>query len=187
MNDLKALLNKHANQTVFRTADIADLLGRPVSKAVNFYIHHYIKTGQLIRLSKGLYTFTPDYNREELGNKFRVPSYVSFTTVLVEAGLIFQPYPTITLAAARSEKKEIAGQKFIYRKLKDESLLNAEGLVAEKGVMKATPERALLDWWYLDGEQTVDRPEDLDWEKMKDLNQDVYKSRRLASYIKKGA
>lgn len=185
--NLLNILKIKSDQTVFRTVDLANLLNKPVSEATNSLINYYIRSGQIFRLSKGLYTFINDYSKEELGNKLRTPSYLSFTSVLQKEGLLFQPYDSLTYATNRSEVKEINGQRFRYRKLKDSILFNSTGLEIKNGVMQATPERALLDWWYLDGEQPIDRPGVLNWKRLAQLNREVYSSKRLAEYLKKGA
>jgi hypothetical protein len=53
-------------------------------------VSYYVKNSQLIRLRRGLYAKDNDYNKYELATKICIPSYVSFETVLRNAGAIFQ-------------------------------------------------------------------------------------------------
>ena len=110
----------------------------------------------------------------ELGNKLRKPSYISLYTVLGERGVVFQPYPSIYLIANRTEVLKVDGQRYVYRKIKREILLNPQGLTAEGSVTKAGLERALADKVYLDGLEYFDNLRGVDWELLRKLNQEVY-------------
>jgi len=58
-------------------------------------IAYYVKQGVLIRLTRGVFAKNKDYNPKELATSIYTPSYISFETVLREAGVIFQHYDTI--------------------------------------------------------------------------------------------
>ena len=73
--------------------------------------------------------------------------------------------------------------KFVYRKIKDEILLNPLGLEREGAVVRASVERALLDKLYLDGEEHFDNLRQVDWDKMARLNREVYRRQTLDQYI----
>lgn len=181
---IKELLKqKPSYQTIFTYAEVAQITGKSLGENLIASINYYVRAGDLIRLSKGLYALDEDYSRFELGNKLRTPSYVSFYTVLSREGIVFQPYETFYFAANRSEEVVVQAQKFKYRKLKDEILLNDEGLYEKNGIQYATKERALLDKIYLDKEEYFDNLAGIDWEKMRTLNENVYRSKRLQKYI----
>ena len=180
---IKQILKEKNKQTVFTFGDIAMITGKSANSNLVSNINYYIKTGQLIRISKGIYALDENYSIWELANKLRKPSYISFYTVLQKAGIVFQPYSTIFLSCNRSEVIEKNNQKFKYRKLKDEILYNMKGLQEKENVMIATPERALLDKIYLDGDEYFDNLSKIDWEFAKEMNDDFYKSKKIEKYI----
>ena len=181
------LKNKDKSQTVFSFADIARLTGRFPDKNLIAAVSYYVKKGELIRISKGLYALNSAYSPLEAGNKLRVPSYISLYTVLAREGIVFQPYTSIYLVAGRSEIIEVAPYRYIYRKIKNEILLNPVGLKTIEGVAYASKERAILDTLYLDGIQNFDNLRGVDWDFARQLNEDVYKSRSMFSALKKYA
>ena len=96
-------------------------------------------------------------------------------------GIVFQPYSSIYIASRRSEEKIIDGQKYIYRKIKDEILLNPMGIDMQGQISKASPERAICDKLYLDGIEYFDNTRNIDFEKMRLINIEVYKNNQAIS------
>ena len=182
---IKKLATKKGNQTVFSFSDIAMITGKEANGNLVSAISYSVKKGDLIRLAKGLYALSDDYSRVELGNKLRAPSYVSLYTVLQEKGVVFQPYKAIFLVSFRSETRVVRGQKYIYRKIRDEILLNPLGVEMNEVVAKASLERAILDKIYLDGTEHLDNLRGVDWDKMSKLNEQVYQRKNITKYIKK--
>lgn len=180
---IKDLALKRGEQTVFRLIDIAQLTGRPVDHNLSSAVSYYVKKRELVRLSKGLYALDGHYSKWELGNKLRVPSYVSLYSVLQIEGVVFQPYNSVFLISNRSEKVEIQGQQYVYRKIKDEILLNPAGITVKDNVAVASVERAFLDKLYLDGEEHFDNLSMIDWQTARQLNEQVYKNQLIARYI----
>ncbi len=180
---MKKLVINGKGQTVFSLAEIARIVNRKIDANLMANVNYYVRKGDLLRLSKGLYALTSDYSREELGNKLRVPSYVSLYTVLQEKGVVFQVYESIFLVSNRSEEVRVDGQKFVYRKIKDEILSNPLGIEMKGAVAKASLERAILDKIYLDGEEHFDNLREVNWNKMKELNEKVYQRKNIAKYI----
>lgn len=180
---IKKLAINQGGQTVFSLADIARLSDKKPDRNLISAISYYVKSGDLIRLTKGLYALKKDYDVRELGNKLRTPSYVSLYTVLQDEGVVFQPYTSVFLVSQRSEVRKINGQEFIYRKIKDSILLNPLGLEVKGEVVVASLERSVLDLIYLK-EQHLDNLVKVDWGKMKQLNEEVYQSKKLSKYIK---
>ena len=181
---IKKLAVNRGEQSVFNLAEIARITGRARDKNLISAVNYYVKSGDLIRLAKGLYALDENYLRLELGNKLRTPSYVSLYTVLQDKGAVFQPYTSIFLVSQRREVRVIDKQQFEYRKIKDDILLNPLGIETEGLVAKACLERAILDKIYLDGEEHIDNLRGVDWNKMKELNSQVYKSEKMRKYIK---
>ena len=140
----------------------------------------------LDRISRGIYCFSKDYSRQEFANKYRTPSYISLYTVLQESGVVFQLYSSIYLIANRSQETEIDGQKYIYRKIRDEILLNPLGISSLNNVYKAGPERAICDKLYLDGLEHFDNLRNINWDFIRRLNQEVYHHHRaIADFLTK--
>ena len=187
MSLLAQLKQRDDKATIFTLAEIQSLLGFQDPKALYNATSYAVKTGQLFKITEGIFAITKDYSREEFANKYRRPSYISLYTVLSEAGVIFQPYDAIYVIAQRTEQKEIDGQTYIYRKLKDEALLNPTGLFVDenKNIVKATPERAICDKIYLDGLEYFDNLRSLDWDLMKEINTVVFDdNKQISKFIK---
>jgi len=174
-----------ADKTVFRTQEIANILAVPVDKRLWARIQYYVARGKLIRLSKGIYALSLAYDRLELGNALRRPSYVSLYTVLQQEGVIFQSYQPLYFVADRSETVTIHGQEFVYRKIKDDILAHPLGIHFGANLASASIERAIADKIYLDGNEYFDNLRSIDWERMKQLNRLVYRSARLDKFIEK--
>ncbi|KKU81368.1 MAG: hypothetical protein UY10_C0059G0004 [Microgenomates group bacterium GW2011_GWA2_47_8] len=175
MGYIKALsITKNSRQTVYLVSDLSQQVAGYSGAKLYSALKYAAKKKDLNRITRGIYAFSKDYSRIEFANKFRTPSYISLYTILQEA--------------QRSEVYEIDGQKYMYRKIQDDILLNHVGTIFVDGVHKATPERALCDTLYLDGDAFFDNLRDINWELMKNLNTDVYGNNKvIAGFIKKFA
>lgn len=181
-------LYKHINsdQTIFSLAELSNINPSYAGPKLNSAIKYLVKRNELTRLSKGLYALNTKYSKQEFANKFRIPSYISLYTVLSEAGIVFQPYSSIYLVSKRSEKTKFAETTFIYRKIKDQILLNPTGIDNSNGIYKASPERAICDKIYLDNDEYFDNLRDIDWEKLKKINLEVFdKNNIILKWISK--
>ena len=69
-------------------------------------------------------------------------------------------------------------QKIRYRKLKDELLINAKGLIKNNFYYKASKERAVLDMLYLNKKYHFDNLQNMDWNMMFELVK-IYKNKNL--------
>lgn len=180
------LTKKSENKTVFTISEIAQITGISDEQKLYSALKYASQSGDLYRISRGLYSLKKNYSKQELGNKLRRPSYISLYSILQESGVIFQPYKSIYLVSNRSEKIEVDGQIYIYRKIKSEILFNTKGLVDQKNVTKAIPERAICDKIYLDGDEYFDNLRSIDWKFVKRLNKHVYESSmRISQFISK--
>ena len=181
---IKKLARNLDRQTIFSFGEIAQITDRLPDQNLVSAVSYYIRKGELIRIAKGLYALNKNYSLWELGNKLRIPSYVSLYTILKEEGIVFQPYTSIFLVSARSQTLKIGGQVFKYRKIKNEILLNRLGIIVQNNAFASTPERAILDKIYLDGEEYFDNLSIIDWDKAIALNEKVFKSSKIEKYIK---
>jgi predicted transcriptional regulator of viral defense system len=180
------LKNKSAEQTVFTSTEIRQLCDVSDQTALYSALTYATKKGYLHRITRGIYALSPSYSKTELANKLRKPSYISLYTVLQSAGVVFQPYTSIFVVTNRSEEIQLDGQNYIYRKIKNEILLNPLGIENRAEVSQATKERALCDKLYLDGDEFFDNLRDVNWDLMAELNQKVYQDNEtITRFIKK--
>lgn len=143
-------------RTVYKLKDIALLVGEENFGSLNQKLNYYVRTGKLFSPRKGIYTKS-GYNKNELACTIYTPSYISLEFVLQKAGIIFQYDSRITAISYLSRSIEIDGQTYLYRKLKNELLINTEGIERQANQINiATPERAFLDVLYLNKEYYFD-------------------------------
>lgn len=177
-----------SSKTILTNKDIALLWGETHQGNLKAKIAYYVKRGSLIRLTRGVFAKDKNYNPKELATSMYSPSYISFETVLREAGVIFQHYDTIFVAGPWPLTKKINKYAFTFRRLKDSVLYNAAGINNEDNYSIATPERAFLDMIYLSPKYYFDNLESIDWKKCFELvniygNQQLIK--RLTKYQQK--
>ena|SRR3990167_6011299 len=188
MSFIKNLIKSRApDQTVFTFSDLNHSIDTYSGAKLKSALKYAVQKNDLIRVSRGVYSLSSNYSKQEFGNKYRSPSYVSLYTILVEAGIVFQPYLSIYLVTNRSEEVEVDGQKYVYRKIKNGILLNTLGISHAGHVSKATIERALCDKLYLDGDEHFDNLRPIDWKVMLKLNEQVYQNAVISSFITKHA
>jgi len=166
MMDKDLLVLYQSKKTVFTVNDIALIWNTSKEGFVTKKMYRYIKSGKMYSPRKGIYTKDLHYDKQELGGRIYTPSYISFETVLAQAGVIFQYYSQIFFASYLSRELEIENQKYVYRKLKDGLLTNPSGIIVKNNNFIATPERALLDVLYLNKEYYFDSVTNIDWKKV---------------------
>ena len=171
----KTVINTKDLALIWEETNIINLL----SKA-----KYYVKQGSLIRLTRGVFAKSKEYDIKELANSIYAPSYISFETVLREAGMIFQHYDSIFVAGPYSTSKKIDSHSIIFRRLKDNVLYNPDGIKKEKNYSIATPERAFLDIIYLFPKFYFDNLRDINWEQCFELAK-IYDNKQLMKRIAK--
>jgi hypothetical protein len=179
-----------ASKTVLTSKDLALIWGESNQNNLKAKIAYYVKRGVLIRLTRGVFTKDKKYDPKELATSIYTPSYVSFETVLREAGVIFQHYETLFAAGPWPITKKVDQYTITFRKLKESVLFNPTGINIEKNYSIATPERAFLDMLYLFPKYSFDNLHSIDWGKCFELakiygNKQLVK--RLTEYQKKYA
>lgn len=137
----------------FGYEDISRVLGISAASA-KVTASRYTRQGILLRMKKNMYVLREAWNaagREDkflLANMGQVPSYISLMTALDYYEVTTQVQRDFFESVAVKRSKEITmdGSVFRYVKLAA-NLYNA--FEKEKGVFIATPEKALLDAFYL--------------------------------------
>jgi predicted transcriptional regulator of viral defense system len=177
---LSAILR--SQKTVFTLKDIALLWHEPVSNAVRVRLNYYVDRGDLYRIRKGLYAKSESYNKLELSTRILIPSYVSFETVLVKEGLIFQYYEPIFVASYTSRDIIIGSQTYSFRKIKNEVLITPIGIEMVVETSIATKERAFLDMLYLKADYHFDNISALNWDRVFSILP-IYNNQRLIKKV----
>ena len=190
MKNNKILQLYKLKSTVFTTKEIALIWQENNLNNIKSAIKYYVDKGDLRRIRKGIYA-KPEFDSQEAAIKIYSPSYISFETVLSQAGIIYQYYETIFAASYLSREIQLNnGQKIVYRKLKDKILFLSEGIMQKNGYQIATPERAFLDTIYLFGQPYFDNLKNINWKKCLSLAR-LYNSqtliKKLNNYYKKYA
>jgi len=143
-------------RSVFRLNDIAMLVSESNFQSLNKKLNYYVHTGKLLNPRKGIYS-KPGYNEEELACSVFTPSCISLQYVLQKAGIVFQYDSRITSVSYLSRVIEIGGTSFLYRKIKGSALVNTIGINRHNNhVNIASPERAFLDFFYLEKDYHFD-------------------------------
>ena len=183
MNVADRLRKINKNATVFTIVDIKKALNIEDQKSLHNAIYYAVNKNELYKISEGIYSFDSNYSKEEFANKYRTPSYISLYTVLQESGIVFQPYSSIFIITNRSENVSIDNQEYVYRKIKDEILLNPLGIYEQNNVNIASVERAICDKIYLDGLEYFDNLRGVNMNLIKELNDTVYKNENISEFI----
>lgn len=177
-------------KTVFTNKDLALLWNDINGNNLNSKIAYYVKQKKIIRLTRGIYAKSNKYDPKELATSIYIPSYISFETVLREAGVIFQHYDTIFVASKWPKSMVVDKTHITFRKLKNIILYNSTGVVYGDNYSMATVERAFLDTIYLFSNQYFDNLDEIDWVKCGEIVK-IYNNKqlvlRLNEYQKKYA
>lgn len=173
-----------SKQSVFSVSDIMLIWGENNSARANVRIAYYLKENQLYHIRRGFYAKDKNYDRLELGTKILTPSYVSFETVLLKEGIIFQYHQEIFVASYTTRKIEVDKQAYFYQKVKNQILLNSSGIKHGDTYSIASPERAFLDIVYLNKEYYFDNLAPLNWEKVYEILP-IYNNKRMTDAVKR--
>ena len=135
---------------VFSRNDLA-LSGYQV---LDYQISLWVKKGYLIRLKNGLYAFRREMENvrgEEVAFLLCQPSYLSLESALAWYGFIPEIVYAYTSITARITRTfDNAFGRFIYRHVKSELFWGYAEIKTDQGpYLMAEPEKALLDYFYL--------------------------------------
>ena len=171
-----------SNNTVFSFKEILLASGESNPALLRRRIYSYIKNGQLYGIRRGLYAKDKNYNKFELATKIFIPAYVSFETVLAEAGVTFQHYSQIFVASYQTKEIDCDGQIFSFKKLKTNILNNNSGIENKGFYSIASKERAFLDIVYLNKDYHFDNLSPLDWDKVFSILP-MYENKRMTKKV----
>ena len=137
----------------FGYEEIARIFGISLDSA-KVTASRYVRQGLLLRVKRNLYVRREVWNaatieeKYSLANLAQVPSYISLTTALEYYEITTQMLRNFyeSVAIKRTKEINLNGSVFRYTKLTSDLYF---GFIKEKGVFIATPEKALLDAFYL--------------------------------------
>lgn len=169
-------------KTILTTKDLALIWEETNTVNLLSKAKYYVKQGLLIRLTRGVFAKSKEYDVKELATSIYTPSYISFETVLREAGIIFQHFDAVFVAGPYPITKKIESHTITFRKLKDSVLYSALGIKNEKNYSIATPERAFLDTIYLFPKFYFDNLRSINWELCFELAK-IYDNKQLIKRV----
>jgi len=172
-----------ANKTVFSFKEIFLASKEKNPALLRRRINYYIKQGELYPIRRGFYAKDKNYDKFELVTKIYTPAYISFETVLAQAGIIFQFYGQIFAASYLTREITADGQVYSYKKIKDSILTNHLGIEAKENYFIASPERAFLDTIYLSRNYYFDNLSELNWDKVFETVS-IYSNKRIEKKVK---
>lgn len=183
MSNLITKLHK-SKKTIFTNKDLALIWEENNRNKLKNKIAYYVKRGDLIKLTRGVFAKNNNYDIKELATSLYSPSYISFETVLREAGVIFQHHNAIFATARQPKKININQQTIVFRKLKDIIIFNPTGIINKEGYSIATLERAFLDMIYLFPQYYFDNLQSINWSKCDKLIK-IYHNKQLRKRLTK--
>ena len=173
-----------SSKTVLTLKDI-DLLWQDTdTDAARVRLNYYVRNGDLYRVRMGVYSKEKSYNKLELATRIFTPSYVSFETILVKEGLIFQYQSQISVATYLTREIIVDKQVYSFKKLKDQVLTNAIGIEHMEETSMASKERAFLDTLYINTDYYFDNLRSLNWDKVFEILP-IYDNKRLVKSVNK--
>lgn len=137
-----------SGKTAFTLGDIQSFWGEKDRRKVVITARRMVKSKILLKLGKGYYALSNDYNRFELANIIISPSYISLHSALLFWGVAFQKEDTLYSIALLHYEKNLDGTIYKYHAMKKELFFDVRGIILKDNISIATPERAILDSFY---------------------------------------
>lgn len=131
----------------FRTAEAAALLHQNID-AANKMLSRLVHDGLLVKIRRGLWTF-PESDPCQVAGFLTAPSpsYISLQSALYIHGMISQIPEVITVVSlARSQRLSTGRGTFSIHHLQPDFFFGFQA--HGKGIFLATPEKALIDFFY---------------------------------------
>lgn len=170
------------SQTVFSIKELALLFPSISYNNLKRRLSYYVSSGKLKKPRKSIYA-KDNYDPFELATKLYSPSYISLETVLAQEGIIFQKYESIFVVSYIKRTIQTSNHTINYKRLKDDILLNNQGIIKKDNYYIATKERAFLDAIFLYKDYHFDNLKPLDWNIVMQL-MELYESTSLKKRVK---
>lgn len=141
-NEFKKLMTK----PVFTFTEVKRLAWKSSAETLRLQLHQFVQKGYLIRLKRGVYGWPERIqNHTEVALVLRGPSYVSLQSVLQRCGLMPDAVFALTLVTTKTTRtyQTPLGQ-FVYHHIKPALFWGYD-----PDTFWATPEKALIDYFYL--------------------------------------
>ncbi len=171
-----------SGQTIFTLDDLSVIWGQQKRTDTSASAKQYARTGQLVRLHRGVYALPHKaLSPQQIAGKLVAPSYLTGESILRKSGASFQFSPTVTSAALTSRQIELGETPTTYRYSQLEPAIFYHPLGVEKG--EASLERAVADLVYLTGGRY--RFEDLsavNWDKLAQIGQ-IYGKKSVLRHL----
>ncbi len=168
----------HSGMPLWHSGEIGAAWNITNPNTLRTTLKRYNANKLLYRLHRGFYSTIP---LEKLDlwligvRALQTYSYVSTETVLFNEGIINQPPGAITIISSVSKRFAINNNDFLVRKMRDDILYNASGIVIKDNIKIAEPERAVSDMLYYNPKKTFDAPGLINWDKVKEINSSLRK------------
>jgi predicted transcriptional regulator of viral defense system len=173
-----------SKMTVFTPMDLRMLSGSTELKSIHAKIHYYVKQGDLYHIRRGFYAKDKNYEHMEFATRLFSPAYISFETVLLQEGIIFQWYETIFIASYQTKTIVCDGKTYSSRKMKSAILFDSTGIEKKDNYSIASKERAFLDIVYLHKGYHFDNLDSLDWERVYEILP-IYNNKNMDQRVRK--
>jgi hypothetical protein len=173
-----------SKSTVFTFKEILISSGLVEADLLKRRLNYYVRKGELYSIRRGLYAKDKNYDYLECATKIFTPAYVSFETILAEAGIVFQHYDKIFVATYQTKEIKCDNHIYSFRKIKDDILTNTDGIENRGNYFAASKERAFLDVIYLNKDYHFDNLTPLDFKKVQALLP-IYNNKRMVHQVKR--
>ena len=150
---MKILKLRTISKLYFGYEELARVLGISLASA-RITASRYVRQGLLVRVKRNMYVLQDVWNAAGRSEKFllvnvgQTPSYISLMTALDYYEITTQVQRDFfeSVAVKRTKEMKVDGSEFRYSKIAENLYF---GFKKEKGFFIATPEKALLDAFYL--------------------------------------
>lgn len=165
-------------KTVFTVQTLKQILDLSDDYTIRNALHRYSKQWFLKNLYYGVW-WLPHYDKYELANMLKTPSYISLETVLYTHWVIFQYYAdTIFCISTRKDTKVIENTTYEYCKIHNDILYNPAWLIRQQNYLIASVERAICDRLYVTPDYYFDNLRNIHRPKVYEIAQ-IYNNKRL--------
>ena len=153
--EFEKLLERVGDQAIFETSLL--LAGEVDPAYIRLQLTRWKNAGRVIQLRRGLYALAPPYQKTKphpfvIANRLRRASYVSLQSALAFYGMIPENVLQVTsVTGGRPAEWQTSLGVYRYQHIKPALLRGSRltDLGDGQQALVATPEKALLDWIYL--------------------------------------